>query len=92
MTYKLADDIGEEDAKYRTVIADVLITCFEFYQLRDVAGNLLEGMEDGAREEEVVHTVRFEVTTKKNKNVEERELGNWKIVDLDDLLEGNVFY
>ena len=55
--------IGKDDFGPRTVVADVEITCAEVFQLRDPAGNLLRGMEDGMEEEEVVHTVRFEVTT-----------------------------
>ena len=92
MTYELANEIGEDDAYRRTVVADVLITCAEVYQLRDPTGTLLRGREDGAGEEEVVHTVRFEVMTDKDTGGRGRRVGSWKIVDLDDLLEGNVFY
>mmetsp|Transcript_9173 Transcript_9173/g.16588 ORF Transcript_9173/g.16588 Transcript_9173/m.16588 type:complete len:99 (-) Transcript_9173:32-328(-) len=98
MTYDLADEIGEADAYRRTVIADVLLTCSEYYQLRDSSNNSLlldiddNSMEDGAEEEVVVHNVRFEVTTEKGEDGSRRIAGSWKIVDLDDLLEGNVFY
>jgi len=94
MTYDLANEIGEEDAYNRTVIADVIITCSEFYQLRDASsGLIIQGMEDGSEEEEVVHNVRFEVITEKNEGDEKgRKVGSWKIVDMDDLLDGSVFY
>jgi len=95
MTYDLAEEIGEADAYRRTVIADVLLTCSEYYQLRDLStGSLLDdySMEDGGEEEIVVHNVRFEVTTEKGEDGLRKIAGSWKIVDLDDLLEGNVFY
>merc|ERR1712087_1103957 len=69
MTYDLAGEIGKDDAYRRTVIADALITCSEFYQLRDLSsGHIIQGMEDGSKEEEVVHNVRFEVTTEKDED------------------------
>mmetsp|Transcript_31935 Transcript_31935/g.68965 ORF Transcript_31935/g.68965 Transcript_31935/m.68965 type:complete len:437 (-) Transcript_31935:126-1436(-) len=72
------------------------------------SGRLVMGMEDDdddgerGRGEEVVHIVRFEVVTEEkswdNDNGddddgnERREIGNWKITDVDDLLEGNLFH
>ena len=93
MTCDLADEIGEDDAYRRTVIADAVITCYEFYQLRDLAsGRIIQGMDDSSEEEEVVHNLRFEVTTEKDEDRKRKIAGSWKIVDLDDLLDGNVFY
>jgi len=94
MTYDLAAEIGEDDAYNRTVIADALITCTEFFQLRDASsGELIHGMEDGSEPEEIVHNVRFEVITQKDEEDRTmRKVGSWKIVDLDDMLEGNIFY
>mmetsp|Transcript_20916 Transcript_20916/g.39561 ORF Transcript_20916/g.39561 Transcript_20916/m.39561 type:complete len:389 (+) Transcript_20916:77-1243(+) len=89
----------------RTVIAEAAITCLEFFQVRDRdSGSVVMGMEDEEEEEgeEVVHIVRFEVVTEEKSRDndddddgggdERREIGNWKITDVDDLLEGNLFH
>jgi hypothetical protein len=95
MTYSLANEIGEEHAFTRTVIADVTIVCAEFFQVKETRnGIVMQGMDDGREEEEVGHNVRFEVVTEKN-DVEDRKLrkvGNWKIIDIDDMLNVNLPY
>lgn len=99
-TYELAEEVGLQSAK-RTVIADVSIRCLEYFQVKDVrTGEIVQGMEDDSAEEEVVHLVRFEVVTDRkkkdnnnnNNNTGERDIGSWKIIDVDDLLDGNVFH
>jgi hypothetical protein len=68
--------------------------------VKDVrTGEIVQGMEDDEDEEEVVHLVRFEVVTDRkkkdnnnNNNTGERDIGSWKIIDVDDLLDGNVFH
>ena len=94
-TYELAEEVGLQSAK-RTVIADVSIRCLEYFQVKDVrTGEIVQGMEDDEDEEEVVHLVRFEVVTDRKKdgnNNGERDIGSWKIIDVDDLLDGNVFH
>ncbi len=95
MTYDVANEIGEENAFTRTVIADVTIVCSEFFQVKDArSGIVLQGMEDGCEEEEVVHNVRFEVVTERNDEEDGklRKVGSWKIIDIDDVLDGNVFH
>ena len=93
MTYDLADEIGEDDAYTRTVIADATIYCKEFFQVKDAkTGEIVDGMDDGSEEEDVVHNVRFEVVTEKDDSGIGRAVGNWRIIDLDDMLEGNVFH
>lgn len=93
MTYDLANEIGEDDAYTRTVIADATIYCKEFFQIKDAStGFVVQGMEDGWEEAEVVHHVRFEVVTEKTEDGVRRKVGQWKIIDIDDLLEGNVFH
>ena len=93
MTYDLADEIGEDAAYNRTVIADATIYCKEFYQVKDAkTGEIVDGMEDISEEEEVVHNVRFEVVTEKDNSGTGRKVGQWKIIDFDDMLEGNVFH
>ncbi|EED90836.1 predicted protein [Thalassiosira pseudonana CCMP1335] len=93
LTYELADEIGKDSYK-RTVIAEATIRCMEFFQVKDRrSGDVVEGMQDGAEEEEVVHVVRFEVVTDKRRDGElGREVGNWKIIDWDDMLDGNIFH
>jgi hypothetical protein len=96
MTYDLANEVGEEKAFTRTVIADVTIVCAEFFQVKDThSGIVMQGMEDEREEEEVVHNVRFEVVTERNDEEEDgrsRKIGSWKIIDIDDMLNGNVFH
>lgn len=92
-TYELAEQVGLESAK-RTVIAEATITCLETFQVKDLeTGKVLQGMDDdGVKEaEEVVHLVRFEMVTDRGEDGK-REGGNWKLIDVDDLLEGNVFH
>lgn len=69
-----------------TIIADVSIHCLEAFCVKDKStGAIVNGSTDP---QEVTHLVRFEVTT----NLDGRHLGSWRIVDWDDLLEGNVWY
>ena len=90
-TYELAEEVGLESAK-RTVIAEATITCLEYFQVRDLdTGKVVQGMKDDVEEEEVVHLVRFEMVTDRGSDGK-REGGNWKLIDVDDLLEGNVFH
>ena len=79
----------------RTVVADAAISCMEVFQLVDSITGEVRGSEE---EEEVVHIVRFELITETNKEgshrlgSEGRNQGNWKIVDLDDTLDGDVWW
>lgn len=76
----------------RTVVAEASVTCKEFFQVKDKnTGKVVQGMEDDCDEEEVIHLVRFEVVTDENDRGE-RVIGAWKIIDIDDLLQGNVFH
>jgi hypothetical protein len=98
MTYDLANEVGEENAFTRTVIADVTIVCAEFFQVRDThSGIVVQGMDDEweNHNSKVVHNVRFEVVTERNddeKDGRSRKVGSWKIIDIDDMLHGNVFH
>ncbi len=92
MTIDLANEIGDADAYTRTVIADVMIKCSEFFQVQDApTGIMLQGMGDERGEAEVLHTVRFEVVTEKSEDGG-RKIGSWRIIDFDDMLDGNVFH
>ena len=92
--FDLLTDFAKNGPDKRTIIAEVAITCLEFFQVKDKhSGRVIQGMEDGSDEEEVVHIVRFEVVTDESQEDDsERDIGNWKIIDVDDLLEGNVFH
>ena len=94
MTFDLANEIGEEDAYTRTVIADCVIYCSEFFQVKDaLSGLVIQGMDDDEPAEEVAHNVRFEVVTEKSEDGGfGRKLNQWKIIDIDDHLDGNVFH
>lgn len=70
-----------------TIMADVSIQCLETFAVKDKStGTIVSGSTDP---QEVTHLVRFEVTTDLDGG---RHLGSWRIVDWDDLLEGNVWY
>jgi len=91
--FDLLTDFAKHGPDKGTVIAEAAIKCLEFFQVKDTAsGHVVQGMDDGSEEEEVVHIVRFEVVTDGKQDGGEREIGNWKITDVDDLLEGNLFH
>ena len=94
MTYNLADELGEDNAYTRTMIADASIRCLEFFQVKDASsGVVVQGMEDGFELKEVVHNECFEVVPEKTDNDEPgRKVGSRKIIDVDDMLDGNVFH
>ncbi|KAL7487924.1 hypothetical protein ACHAW6_013510 [Cyclotella cf. meneghiniana] len=94
MTHALVNEVGRDSSLKRTVIAEAVIRSLEFFQIKDATtGEILRGMQDGDADEEVVHVVRFEVVTdKRGDGGQGREVGNWKIIDWDDLLEGNTFH
>ncbi|KAL7544178.1 hypothetical protein ACHAWF_007560 [Thalassiosira exigua] len=94
ITFDLANEIGNDKDLYtRTVVADALITCNEFFQVKDaLTGAVVQGMEDDVAEEETVHSVRFEVVSQGSRDGSGRKLGSWKIIDIDDMLDGNVFH
>ena len=76
----------------RTVVAEAAIRCNEFFQVKDASsGSVLQGMEDGSEQEEVVHIVRFEIVTDESQDGAGRDIVSWKIIDVDNLLEGNMF-
>ena len=92
--FDLLTDFAKHGRDKRTIVAEAAVRCHEFFQVKDKqSGLVVQGMEDGCEEEEVVHIVRLEVVTdKSDEDGGEREIGNWKIIDVDDLLEGNVFH
>lgn len=96
MTYALANEVGRDSLVNfkRTIVAEAVIRSLEFFQIKDATtGEVLRGMQDGDADEEVFHVVRFEVVTdKRGDGGQGREVGNWKIIDWDDLLEGNTFH
>ena len=91
--FDLLTDFAKHGVNKRTIIAEAVVTCREFFQVKDVPSNVVvQGMEDECDAEEVVHIVRFEVVTDEDHEEEGRKIGNWKIIDIDDLLQGNVFH
>ena len=88
----ITEFVKEVGRTRRTVVAETSVRCKEFFQVKDKnTGKVIQGMEDGCEEDEVVHIVRFEVVTNETEEGD-REIGEWKIIDVDDLLEGNVFH
>jgi len=103
---QMADELHSKTSHkgaYRSIIVDVSVDCLEAFQITDKEtgtivqssggdeGDLFE--EDKIKEENVVtHLVRFEMVTSKGKNRNERNLGTWQIIDIDDMLNGNVWH
>ena len=90
--FDLLGDFVKNGPEKRTIVAEAAIKCHEFFQVKDASsGSVLQGMEDGSEQDEVVHIVRFEVVTDESQDGAGRDISNWKIIDIDDLLEGNMF-
>ena len=90
--FDLLGDFVKNGPEKRTIIAEAAIKCYEFFQIKDASsGCVVQGMDDGSEQEEVVHIVRFEIVTDECQDGAGRDIGNWKIIDVDDLLEGNMF-
>lgn len=84
--------MGDLDSKGKpielfTIIVDVSINCLETFQIKDkTTGEIISG---STEPEQVTHVARFEVDA----SMGERWLGSsWRMVDLDGMLEGNVWY
>ncbi len=76
----------------QTIVAKAAIKCHELFQVKDTSsGSVLQGMEDSSEQEEVVHKVRFKIVTDESQNGAARDIVNWKIINVDNLLEGNMF-
>lgn len=86
----------------RSIIVDVSVDCLEMFQVRDgETGEIVQGYGYGkdesevgttVKEDAVTHLVRFEVETMKGDKPGERILGSWQIIDIDDMLNGNVWH
>ena len=85
----------------RSLIIDISVDCLEIFQIRDKkTGTILQGQgfgeseseEGGVKEATVTHLVRFEAETMKGEKPGERILGSWQIIDIDDMLNGNVWH
>jgi hypothetical protein len=70
-----------------TVICDVSIQCLEAFAVKDKnSGAIVSG---STEPEEVLHLVRFEVAVNMDGT---SRLNSWRVVDWDDMLNGNVWY
>jgi len=75
-----------------TIICQALIKCREIFTVRDVElDQVVQGDPEG-KVNDVTHLVRFEMTISASINGGPSTLGSWQITDIDDLLEGNVWY
>jgi hypothetical protein len=77
-----------------TVEAQVVLTCVELFHVRDKAtGEIIQGRL-GEPTPNIQHLVRLEVdvTTTQGSRWPEHEMGQWQIVDWDDLVEEEVWY
>eukprot|EP00979_Chaetoceros_neogracilis_P013403 scaffold3818_cov260-Chaetoceros_neogracile.AAC.4 len=72
----------------RSIIMDISIDCIERFYVK--AGEKLIQGDDDSEEKEVTHLVRFEMQTTKGENVQDRELGSWYVIDIDDQCMGLV--
>jgi len=105
MSEELHDKTSHKGTK-RSIIIDVSIDCLEIFQLKNkVTGRIIQGNDDDScdgehmfgeervmKEEKVTHLVRFEMETYKGNAHGQRKLGSWKIIDIDDMLNGNVWH
>ncbi len=48
-------------------------------------------MEDSSEQEEVDHIVWFKIVTDESQDGAGRDIVRWKIINVDDLPEGNMF-
>lgn len=90
----LADDssFSHADIISWTVVAQVTILCKEKFRIIDVrTGECVQG-DRNAKERLVPHLVRFERVTRYNHGTGTYFIGQWKITDWDDLLDGNIWY
>lgn len=93
MVSDMANDLIKKvkhGGKKRSIIMDISIDCLERFYVK--AGQQLIQGDDDSKEKEVTHLVRFEMQTTKGETVQDRELGSWYIIDIDDQLEGNVWH
>ena len=98
---QLVREMGEQLAKEtdfsgnRVIIADVSIQCMESLQIFNKDDELIQGTKDA---QPVTHLVRFEMVTNKEQDetnditTSGRIITNWKIIDWDDMLDGNVWH
>jgi len=93
MVSDMANDLIKKvkhGGKKRSIIVDISINCLERFYVKS-GQQLIQG-DDDSKEKEVTHLVRFEMQTTKGETVQDRELGSWYIIDIDDQLEGNVWH
>jgi hypothetical protein len=83
---------ADENVVAFTIVAQVTILCKERFRAVDVhSGECVQG-DRNANEQLVPHLVRFEQVTKYNQERQQWFVGQWKITDWDDLLDGNQWY
>ena len=101
---QLVREMGEQLAKEtefsgnRVIIADVSIQCMESLQIFNKDKELIQGTTNDAQP--VTHLLRFEMVTNKEQDETNngmttssgRTITNWKIIDWDDMLDGNVWH
>lgn len=85
----------------RSIIMDVSIDCAEIFQIKDLSnGKIIQGQGKGEsgisssslEPEMTSHLVRLELVTSKGQKLGAREIGSWKIIDIDDMLDGNTWH
>jgi len=75
-----------------SIVAQVAIQCDEIFKVVDLeTGETVQG-DPEARKNDVTHLVRFEVVVDLDPETGMSEVGRWQITDLDDLLDGNIWF
>jgi hypothetical protein len=88
-THICCEKVPEEK---QTIVAKVAIKCHDLFQVKDASsGSALQGMEDSSEQEEVDHIVWFKIVTDESQDGAGRDIVRWKIINVDDLPEGNMF-
>mmetsp|Transcript_9927 Transcript_9927/g.22195 ORF Transcript_9927/g.22195 Transcript_9927/m.22195 type:complete len:452 (-) Transcript_9927:136-1491(-) len=75
-----------------TIIAQVAIRCNEIFKVTDVELDQVVQGDPLARINDVTHLVRFEMVISASISGGPSTIGSWQITDIDDLLDGNVWY
>jgi len=83
---------ADENFVTLTIVAQVTVMCYERFRVVDVhTGECVQG-DSNAKINLVPHLVRFERVIKISDDFKQWYLGSWKITDIDDLLDGNIWY
>ncbi len=78
------------------MIVDITTVCAEIFRVKDArSGIVIKRMDDWSEELEVSYDDGVEVVTESDDDERDgkaRKVRSWKIIDVDEMLNGNVFH